>query len=102
MPISCRNTGLPLKRGYAGVYRQVSSKGSTGLLGGGSRAARMWQLANYAAKNLAIFQLPFRILSDVLETVEQDVDDSQEIFFAAPSSEKKKWSDTRASSCCVH
>ena len=77
MPISHRNTGLPLKRGYVRVYWQVSSGGSMGLLGGGSRAVRMGQLANYAAKNLADFQLLFRILSeDVLEIVEQDVDDS--------------------------
>lgn len=68
--MSLRNKGLPCKRGYARVYRQVR------LLGDG-RAVRMWQLANRAAKNLAIFQLPFHILSeDVLETVEQDGDDS--------------------------
>lgn len=53
------------------------SEWSTGLLGGGSRAVRMWQLANYAANKLAVFQVSFRILSeDVLETVEQDGHDS--------------------------
>lgn len=68
--------GFPLKRGYARVYWQVSSKGSAGLLDRSSRAAQMWQLANYAAKSLAVFQLAFCILSEnVLETVEQDIDD---------------------------
>lgn len=70
--------GFPSKedmRGFTG--RWAASEWSTGLLGGGSGAVPMWQLANYAANKLAVFQLSFRILSeDVLETVEQDGDDS--------------------------
>lgn len=47
--------GFPLKRGYARAYWQVSSKGSAGLLDRSSRAAQMWQLANYAAKRAWLF-----------------------------------------------
>lgn len=40
---------------------------------GGSEAVRMWQLPNYPAKNSAVFYI---LSEELLETVEQDVDDS--------------------------